>query len=212
MLGLGDGMIAARPIGSTAAGVALVPAGDEKQLVRAARAEETAIRISNRRNLVPGNLVRIDTGDRVRSETRTVDSVLGVGGNDDPATVTLDQPLRRAHSPGARVDRSPPPLGPLPLELKSAAVVGDHSVFVDALPALPAPALRIASAGVADEYHDCLRYEATSDAQGYFRLPPIHRVAQIRLDVLDGVAPTPAKFFVDPDYTDREQWLDLRLK
>ena len=64
--------------------------------------------------------------------------------------------------------------------------------------------------GTADEYHDYAVYTATSDLNGYFRLPAIHRLAQVRVDVFDGVTTTP--FFVNPEHDDYEQWLDLRLQ
>jgi hypothetical protein len=154
--------------------------------------------------------VRIDSPDCERSEIHTVKNIAPVGGVTDPALIQLDHTLLVSHAPGARVDRLQPPVGPLALTLglREAAERGDRTIFLDALPPT-SPGLVLSSAGLANEFHDVAMYAATSDGAGYFRLPPIHRLAQVRFDVFDGAATTP--FFVDPDYSGDEQWLELTI-
>ena len=97
------------------------------------------------------------------------------------------------------------------LSLAADAGSGDRTALTDALPAFGVSGLRFVSAGAADEYHDYELYTATADGDGYFRLPALHRVAQVRLDVDDGVAPNPFPFFINPEYDSHEQSIDLRL-
>ena len=208
---LAQGVLKPRPIGANAGGTAFpAVSGDERQLALAADADADAVRFSDRSNLVPADLVRIDSQDRERSEIHTVKNITPVGGVTDPALVQLDFPLLAAHAPGARVDRLQLPVGPLALTLGllDPAERGDRTIFVDA--SLPAqPGLCLSSGGLADEFHDGVTYFATTNSAGYFRLAAIHRVAQVRLDVFDGAAAT--RFFVDPDYSGAEHWLELAI-
>jgi hypothetical protein len=209
-LALRQGMLAWRPVNATAgkANLSLV-AGDEKRLLKPASSQMTEVRISDRKNVVLAGVLRLEAGVPERSEIHTVNSIVGLGGVNDPTVVTLDFPVQSDHPPGARVDRLAPLAGALPLKLTDTAAVGDRVLFLDALPAAPASGLRVRSAGMADEYHDFEFYSTKSDGDGYFRLPPIHRIAQVRLDVNDGLTIT--SFYVDPEYGQAEHWLDLRI-
>ena len=208
---LSQGVLAPRSFGAAAGGTTLpAVSGDEKQLALGAEADASAVRFTDRRNLVITDLVRIDSSDPERSEIHIVKNIAPVGGMTDPALIQLDHALLASHAPGARVDRLQLPVGPLALTLilRDAAERGDRTVLLDALP--PAkPGLCLSSAGLADEFHDGATYAVTADSAGYFRLPAVHRLAQVRLDVFDGAATT--RFFVDPDYSGTEQWLELAI-
>lgn len=208
---LSQGLLAPRPFGAIAGGTTFPSvSGDEKQLALAASADASTARLTDRRNLVITDLVRVDAPDRERSEIHTVKSIAPVGAVTDPALIQFDHALLSSHAPGARVDRLKLPVGPLALtlSLRDSAERGDRTVLLDALP--PAnPGLCLSSAGLPDEFHDGATYAGTTDATGYFRLPPIHRLAQVRLDVLDGAATI--RFFVDPEYSGDEQWLELAI-
>lgn len=209
---LAQGVIARRPVGATAGTIALAPAPlEEKRLLAGLNRGDTTLRLSSRRNVIVTSILRVGKGDAQASEIRTVTGVVALGGLDDEAVMTVDSPMLRPQSAETRVDRMLPAAAPLPLTFREAAEIGDSTVLLDALPAAPVQALQVHSPGIADEYHDCGLYTATSDANGYFRLPPLHRMAQIRLDVNDGVAPAPFSFFIEPDYDGPEQWIDLRI-
>jgi hypothetical protein len=208
---LAQGTIAPRLAGARVGPADLTPAVDSKRLLRDAAPDATAVTVSSEINLVPGRVLRLDAGDREASELHTINTLAAMGGPDDPAIVTLDLPRLRAHPPGARVDHLPPAAVAAPGTLLADAAIGDRTVFADALPAFAVQGLRLVSVGTADEYHDYELYTTTADADGYFRLPALHRVAQVRLDVNDGVAPNPFPFFVNPEYGEREQSIDLRL-
>jgi hypothetical protein len=212
-LALAQGVIVARPAGATAGTLSMTPAAlEEKRLLAGLDPGDTALRLSSRRNVIATSLLRIGKGDAQASEIRTVTNVVGLGGPDDAAVLTVDFPMLRSQAAGTRVDRMVPAAALLPLTFRAAAEVGDCTVLIDALPAAPVEALQIRSPGITDEYHDCNLYIATSDIDGYFRLPPLHRAAQVRLDVDDGLAPAPFPFFIEPDYDGPEQWIDLRIQ
>ena len=207
-LALAQGILEPRPVNSPAGRLTIpLVAGDDKRLIRAALPEQDRVWLSNRVNVVATRTLRIEAGDAEASEIHTVSAVTGLGGVDDPAQITTDLPLLRPHAPDVRIDRLAPTAAALPLRLTVSAAIGDRTVLLDALPALPAEALRVRSAGSPDELHDCAVYAVTSDAQGYFRLPPMHRIAEARLDADDGVTVT--QFFIAPEYGETEQWLDL---
>ncbi len=208
---LAQGTIAPRAAGDGIAPADLTPALDSKTLLRDAVPDSTPITVSSAINLVAGHVLRIDAGDREASELHTVNAVTPMGAPDEPAIVRLDFPRLHPHAPGARIDHLPAAAAPAPQVLMADAAVGDRTVFADALPAFAVTGLRLVSAGAADDYHDYELYTTTADVDGYFRLPAIHRIARVRLDVNDGVAPNPFPFFVEPLYGEHEQSVDLRL-
>ena len=55
-------------------------------------------------------------------------------------------------------------------------------MFLDALTGLAATnQIEIAGGPQPDEYHNLLSFAVTSDADGYYRLPPLNRVAQLEI-------------------------------
>ncbi len=87
------------------------------------------------------------------------------------------------------------------------AIAGDTTVFLNGLAGLPVgvtAVVEVGGGGVAQlEHHLLERYETTCDADGFFRLPPISRVAQLEIRADDGAHP-PVSQIVAPDYQDRE--------
>ena len=51
-------------------------------------------------------------------------------------------------------------------------------------------------------------FEATSDANGYFALPPVHRVAALQLHATAPLL-TPVDITFHPQYGPLENWLDI---
>jgi hypothetical protein len=86
---------------------------------------------------------------------------------------------------------------------------GDRSVFVSNLATLPDDIDVRFTGGVAPtERQHLRRYETQSNANGYFALPPVHRVAALRLHVT--AAPlTPVDLTIHPEYGQGENWLDV---
>jgi hypothetical protein len=183
--------------------------GDDRLLASAVAADVPVFRISNRQGLAPGTLLRIDVDRPEVAETVTVAAVAGLGAADQPGDVTLALPFRRVHPAGARIVLLTPGVAAAPVTLRREARPGDEAIFVAGLGTLPDNAdVRLTGGTAPDEYQRIHRIETTSDADGYFTLPPIHRVAAMRFQVT-AAALTPLTIDVNPNYSDREHWLDV---
>ena len=95
------------------------------------------------------------------------------------------------------------------------AISGDSSVFLDGLAALGgASEIEVSGGPEPDEYHRLREFSVTSDSEGYYRLPPLSRVAQLEIH---GEQTVGGQIFqvtttFRPDYRQRENRLDLTLK
>ena len=103
---------------------------------------------------------------------------------------------------------SPGPLPPPAFTLVAEVMRGDRCLFIDApIAAPPPPSLRI-TGGPVDEFQTCAVLEVRSDPEGYFRLPPIHRMARVQLTVDDGLGNVLPPIEIDPQYGESEQRVD----
>jgi hypothetical protein len=210
---IAPGVLAARAAGSLVGSAALASAADDRRTTGPASADHTAIGVDRRENLAPppapllNRLVLVNAEDPASAEYHTVASITPSGGPSDPARVTLELPLARAHAQGCRVERmNPGALPPPTLTLASAAERGDRCLFLDAPLGFPPEALRI-TGGAVDEFQAFAPLAVRTDADGYFRFPPLHRMARIALTVDDGAGNLLA-IEVDPDYSEAEQRVD----
>ena len=64
-----------------------------------------------------------------------------------------------------------------------------------------------------DEYHRVKTFSVTSDAEGYYRLPPLTRVAQLEIhaEKMIGAQTFHATTVFRPDYQQRDNRLDFIL-
>ena len=91
------------------------------------------------------------------------------------------------------------------------AIAGDTTIFVNSLAGLiTANQVEVSGGAPVNEYHNLQRYHATSNADGYYRLPLLSRVAQVRLEASDGVHTVTLDY--RPDYTNRENRLDFTFR
>ena len=69
------------------------------------------------------------------------------------------------------------------------------------------------SGGAANEYHSLRLFSVKSDADGYYRLPPLSRVAQLLIEGKKVVGPQTfaAKVKFRPDFSKHENTVDLTL-
>jgi hypothetical protein len=161
----------------------------------------------------PGpQVLLVDAADPDRREHIAVAGLTGPGPAGQPARVVLAHPTVFAHRAGAAVRvlaPQPAPGGPWPL--REAALPGDTTVLLTAVQALSAGLVRVTGGpGVPDEYRELERYRqtVTAAADGYFRLPPLSRVAAVRLRA----SRTQAAFTdldLAPDYAAGEHRVDL---
>lgn len=216
LVSLAPGLYAARDIGATLAAQDLpVVPGEDKLLLAEAPAGSTRIRLSDRRNLAappalpPFSVLRIDADHPEAAEYLRILALDPDGAADEPATVTLAAPLRLAHRALVRVQRvQPKPAGAAKV-LAVAASAGDTCVFLKSSGGLAGAAtVHIAGGVVSDEYQQVRTFTAISDADGYFALPPLSRVAQIHIHA-SAAALSAVELDVQPDYGQPDNRLDL---
>jgi hypothetical protein len=213
---LAPGLHAARGVGATVTPQALPPVvGDDKLLVTPASAGDSFANVSNRLNLVvppappPYSVLCIDADDLEAAEYIGLAGADGLGGADEPGRVEFDHALRLAHRRNIRAQRvAPLPPAP-PRTLTDAGEPGDSCVFVNNVTGLAAVGTVAVAGGPAPrEYQQVRTFEATSNSEGYFGLPPLSRVAQIRINA--SAPPLAAVTFdYQPDYAQRENWIDV---
>lgn len=174
--------------------------GEDKSLLGHAPAGSVTLAVSDRVNLAGGNVVALDESDPERTEYLFVQSVEGASTDAEPATVTLAYATARAHHAGAVLRRVTPQAAAADNHLTRDCIAGDTCVFLDGVLGLAgASVVELTGGGGSAEYHLVRRFTATSDADGYYRLPPLSRVAQAELLAHDGAHPD-VTVTVTPDY------------
>jgi hypothetical protein len=216
VVSLAPGLYEARPVGASLAAQNLpAVAGDDKLLVAAASSGDTFVDISDRQNLVappappPYSVLRIDADQPREAEHVAITAMAGFGAPDEPGRISLAHALSASHRGGARVQRVAPQPPAAPTALSDAGVPGDPCVFVNDVAGLSAADTVAISGGPGlPEFQQVRMFAATSDAAGYFQLPPLSRVAQI---TLSGTAAALAPVTIDfqPDYTQSANWVDV---
>jgi hypothetical protein len=175
--------------------------GREQTLLLSANAGASRLRLSNRMGIAAGGLLVIDRDDPARRERILISGVNMDSDPDQSAWVTLSHPLAYTHWDGASCQ----PANLLPPGaahgLTRATIPGDETVFLSGTGGLAAGVTVELDDGVgAPEYHDATLYRTVSDARGFFRLPPIARVAMVAVHAqrLGLVSPADERF--TPDY------------
>ena len=133
---------------------------------------------------------------------------------DQPALITLDFPVLQAHRQNAVVEEVvPQPRGTMK-QFTVEALAGDTCIFLtDTHWARRCEEVQITGGTSLDEYHHMRVFSVTSDADGYYRLPPLSRIAQLEIHAektVGGQTFTTTTTF-QPDYRQRENRLDLTL-
>jgi hypothetical protein len=205
------GLVTSRDVGlGQVARQDLTPAvADDRLLIAAVGDGDRRCRVSDRHGLAAGTVLRVDPDRPDIVESITVTAVTGFGPPNQPGDLTLELPFRRSHRAGTRlVPVMPQPPGPSTL-LRRDARPGDVVVFVAGLAALPDDVDVQVTGGVLPiERQRLTRVEATSDVDGYFALPPVHRVAALQLHATaPPLAPIDLPF--QPEYATPENWLDV---
>jgi hypothetical protein len=176
-------LYADRPVGGTLRRRNLTNAPQVKTLQRAAPAGSQVIRLTDRLGLAAGQILMIAFPDQDRAESIVIASVSTASSDDQPADIELIFPVKRDHAAGTPAARAVPAAGGPANAITRAARRGDVSVWTAALAGIgPATTnIEITGGPAASEHHATRRYVATTNAEGHWRLPPIHRVAAVRL-------------------------------
>jgi len=184
---------------------------DVSELLSDAPAGIAEVRLSNRAGIVAGEILRIDATDSYRTEFVTVAAVSGSSSADQPAQITLEFAGRLDHRAGALVERVTPQAPGANNALASAAVPGDATVLTAALAGMAGATTVEIDDGVAPpEYHLVAQFSTTTDADGFYRLPPLNRVGQLELTADDGVSPA-VRQTVIPNYELIQNTVDFSL-
>lgn len=184
---------------------------DVSELLSDAPAGVMELRLSNRVGIVAGEILRIDATDSYRTEFVTVAAVSGSSSADQPAQITLEFAGRLDHRAGAVVERVTPLAPGANNALASAAVPGDATVLTAALAGIAgATTVEIDDGITPPEYHLVAQFSTTTDADGFYRLPPLNRVGQLELTADDGVSPA-VRQTVIPNYELIQNTVDFSL-
>ena len=165
--------------------------GEDKRLLAAATAGSDNVRISDRVNIGIGTVVAVSALDLGRIEYLTVANIIGNSTADQPATIFFTSPLAIAHPSNALVQRATPQAPGADNQLIRKTIVGDTCIFLNGMTDLgTANVVEIVGGpGIINEYHRVRRFITTSDANGFYRLPPLSRAAQVNIQANDGVHP-----------------------
>ena len=186
-----------------------------KHLVQDVLAGANPILLSDRVGLNTGEVLLIDAGEPDLAEFIAINTVSVVNPPDQQALITLEYPLVNAHRRNAGVRLMTPQAPGLPQHFAVEAIEGDTCVFLDGVTTLAsAQQVQITGPGTPDEFHQLRRFSTISDADGYYRLPPLSRVAQVQIHAEKIVGPDTFQALetFSPDYRLPENRLDLRLK
>ena len=194
------GAYAAHAVGQPLAPVTIAAlASDDKLLVDATPVGATTIHVSNRIDLAVGDLLVVDADAGTATEPVTVAAVQGWGASSADGVVTLTEALAVKHRAGVRIERLPAPVAGAGQVLKDAVVPGDATLFVDAIGTLAATGWIALGAGT-PEYQGARAIQAVSNADGYFQLPALHRIASLALEAT-APARSPVSLSFAPDYS-----------
>ena len=171
----------------------LAPASEAKVLMQPGNVGDATIQVSDQVGLSVGTIVALDAQDLGRAEYLAIASIASLGpGVNFPAVLSLAFPLARQHVIGAGVIRMIPAAAGATNALSREAGAGDVTLFPGSMTGLDASmsAVAVAAGGAVTEYHAASIVAATSDAAGFVTLPPVHRVAQLRLRAHHPAEPT----------------------
>jgi len=190
----------------------------EKRLLVNVAAGESSLRLTNRigLSLLPNpSILLIDVENPDRREYIAINTIEGGSNPAEPSMVGLSHPLAFAHGRNALAQRTNPQaagsqkffsIDPNPGE--PDALAGDTTVFLNDLSGLTGGNQVQVSGGPSAEFHQLQLFAAVSDVDGYYRLPPLSRVAQLEIRAQHG-ALSPIELEFRPDYGLRENRLDL---
>jgi hypothetical protein len=158
-------------------------AGQAKRLPLGAAAGGAALSLSNRLglNLAGGDVLWIDPGTSAEEFIQTT-KVQGASTATQPSEAQLAHALRHHHESDTAVEVATsltPPGAAKPLT--RPAITGDAVIFLSDLTGWSAATAAKIDDGVSTEYHATSHFTATTDAGGFYRLPPISRVVQVAL-------------------------------
>jgi hypothetical protein len=187
---------------------------NDKDLVDDVAASRRALLLSNRLGLAAGDILLIDAAQPDLAEFIAIKTLPTTAPADQPTAVTLDHPVIFLHRRGAVVRQITPQAPGASRNITVDALSGDSCLFLSHLTGLSGAAeVAITGAPGPDEYHKVMQFTVTSNADGYYRFPPLSRVAQLEIhaEKVVGVQTFQATTTFQPDYQQRDNRLDFML-
>ncbi|MBI5259399.1 MAG: hypothetical protein HY855_23050 [Burkholderiales bacterium] len=173
---------AERPAGTTLRERALAFAAVVQTLRTPQEPGATQLELSNGDGVAAGTALAIDIDTPAATEVLVIAAVTPASAPDLPVRVTLEHPTTRRHREGVRCAIATPQPVVANATLDRDALPGDPTVFLTAAPTLADGAWAEIDDGLtAPEYARVALLSATTDADGHFSLPPIARIALVRL-------------------------------
>jgi len=160
----------------------------------------TQLRFSDAGGLGLGDVVAIDADDDGRREIVEVTNIALTGAATDWAHITINNPLQLLHRSNAIVRRLQSVAPSLTRALNYDAASGDDVLLFDTTAVTGSHQVRLVD-GTRHAFHRVSIYSATSDAQGYYRLPPITRAGKIELTAKDSGSAAHVEAEIVPDYS-----------
>jgi hypothetical protein len=212
IVALAPGFYAARGAATAIRQRALTPNANTQTLLRPAEAGARRLLLSDRTGLAAGGDLMIDSTDAVRTEVVKIARVEATPAPDLPSLITLEYACTSLHREGCVCVGVTPQAPSAPTTLARSAIAGDRVGFTAAAPAFADGAfIEIDDGVVPHEYQRVGLYRTTTDPNGYFRLPPIARVALVRLRV-QSAGLTDAQPIVTLDNRGADQDLTVSLE
>ncbi len=186
--------------------------GEDKFLLVNVLAGQKMLRLSNRINLNVADILALSTNDNAVTEYIVIDNIAGASNANQAAIITLAHAVKFTHRRLAVVRQVLPQAPGVDNNLGSDAMAGDQCLLLNTTNGLSSDTLMEINDGMqVAEYHAMSVFRVNTDANGYYNLPPLSRVAQLNIHVDAGAAGnTDIDGFV-PDYNRREQLLDVVL-
>lgn len=155
-------------------------AGADKTLQRPVAAGERRLHLSDRLGLNTNGLLTVDTTHPDRLEHLLISDIDSSSSSDQAGWITLAHPLAYSHGSDARCQPANLGLPGPSIAMTQEAIPGDVTIAPATLAGLGDRITVEIDSGLGPaEYHQARLYRVDSDAGGFFRLPPLHRVAMI---------------------------------
>jgi hypothetical protein len=170
-----------------------------------------SMRLADAAGLAAGDVIAVDADDAGRREIHEVDTIAPSGAATDWARITIRQPLALAHTHGRLVRRLKAPAAPTAIALNYAVAAGDEAVLFDASGITGTHQVCLIDPGppVVHAFQRIDILTATSDADGFYRLPPLSRAGKIEIFAQDSNTPANGQAELVPDYASSENRVDI---
>ncbi len=214
VVSLRSGLYGARSVASTTVRQRdlLEVMGEDKSLLVNVLAGQQILELSNRVNITVGDILAVSADDNAITEYIVIDDITGAASANQTSTIALAHAVKFNHRRQAVVRRVLPQAPGMDNNLGSDAIVGDQCLLLSTTNGLENDASIEIDDGVqVAEYHAMSVFRVNTNANGYFNLPPLSRVAQLNIHVDAGVVGnTDIDGFV-PNYNRQQQQLNVAL-